>query len=294
MSNLPRIGLLAAFALLTTISCSTGSNNNPRDAKLVVFAASSLTESFKDAAAAFESENPTVKVVLNFDGSQRLGTQLTHGARADLFASADWRQMESLAESGLVQGQPISFATNRLAMIASTLAQSYPSGSATLGYLAQPGAKVVLAQPNVPVGGYTREVLKNLQADTNLGPDYSARVLANLVSEESNVRFVAQKVASGEADAGIVYLTDALAPDIRNRVAVVAIPENMNVAASYPIAIMQGSERQGQARRFIEFLLSAEGQGTMVRYGFGSVHPANFAENASIDNTLGAPSSDSR
>ncbi len=289
MPNLPRIGLLAAFALLTTISCSTSSDNKPRDAKLVVFAASSLTESFKDAAAAFESENSTVKVVLNFDGSQRLSTQLTHGARADLFASADWLQMESIVEGGLVQGQPINFAANRLVMIASTVARKSPEQTPTLEFLAHPGTKVVLAQQNVPVGSYTRKVLKKLEADPNLGPDYSSRVLANLVSEESNVRYVAQKVASGEADAGIVYKTDALAPDIRNRVAVVAMPENMNVAASYPIAILRGSEQRDQARRFIEFLLSSEGQGTMVRYGFRSVHPANFAENANA-----VPSSDSR
>ena len=289
MPNLPRISLLAAFALLTTISCYLTPTSNDRDTRLVVFAASSLTESFKDAAAAFEAENPTVKVVLNFDGSQRLSTQLTHGARADLFASADWRQMETIVESGLVQGQPISFTANRLAMIASTLTQESPAESATLEYLAQPGTKVVLAQENVPVGGYTREVLKRLEADPILGPGYSNRVLANLVSEESNVRYVAQKVASGEADAGIVYQTDALAPDIRNRVLVVAIPESMNISASYPIAIMRGSEQQDLARRFIEFLLSDDGEKSMQRYGFGSVHRANLAENAPA-----APSSDSR
>ena len=128
--------------------------------------------------------------------------------------------------------------------------------------------------------------MKKLQADPNLGPDYSSRVLANLVSEESNVRYVAQKVASGEADAGIVYQTDALAPDIRDRVAVVTIPESMNVAASYPIAIMRGSEHRDLARRFIEFLFSDDGEKTRQRYGFRSVHPGLPTEN-----TPAAPSS---
>jgi molybdate transport system substrate-binding protein len=228
-----------------------------------------LTDAFRDAATAFEAENPEVRVWLNFDGSQRLRTQLEHGARADLFASADWQQMDLLEESGGIIGQPVDFTSNSLVVV--VFSGLHPS--TTLADLAVPGFRIVIAQPSVPVGSYTRSVLANLQSDPSVAPDYAHRVLDNVVSEETNVRSVVQKVALGEADAGIVYRTDARAPDITSNVRVLPIPEYRTIIDTYPIAITRVSNRHDLAQEFIAFLISERGQRILGKHGFGSFAP---------------------
>jgi molybdate transport system substrate-binding protein len=241
--------------------------------ELQVFAAASLRESFTALAATFERSHPGVKVRLNLAGSQELRTQIEQGARADLFASADWRQMDLLFESDAISGQPVDFTSNSLVVVVSSGLDS----SITLADLAAPGVRVLIAQPSVPAGAYTRSVLANLQADPSLAPDYAQRVLANVVSEETNVRSVVQKVALGEADAGIVYRTDAQPPDVASKVRVLPIPESRNVIASYPIAMMRDSTRHGLAQKFIAFLISERGQTILEKHGFGS-----FAREAAL------------
>jgi len=230
-----------------------------------VFAASSLTDAFRDAAAEFEAKNLGVRIVLNFDGSQRLRTQLEHGARADLFASADWQQMDILVGAGLVNGEPVNFTANRLVVVVFPGFKRDP----TLADLTDPGSKVLIAQETVPVGLYSRVMLANLQGDPAFAGDYADQVLANVVSEEANVRNVAQKVALGEADAGIVYQTDAVAPGISQDILVLPIPEPLNVIAAYPIANLRDSTQQDLARGFIEYLMSEEGQQVLRDHGFG-------------------------
>ncbi|HZA22920.1 MAG TPA: molybdate ABC transporter substrate-binding protein, partial [Dehalococcoidia bacterium] len=166
-----------------------------------MFAAASLTEAFREIAAAFERDNPGVSVTFNFAGSQRLRTQLEQGAQADVFASADWEQMNAVVASGLVSGGPVSFASNQLVVLMSSAALQDPSnplwgeggrqGSSAreepgLEDLAQPGVRLVLALPSVPVGSYSRAVIENIGADPRFGSDYTHRVLANVVSEETN------------------------------------------------------------------------------------------------------------
>jgi len=235
----------------------------------MVFAASSLVDAFRDVAAEFEAENPGVSVVLNFDGSQRLRTQLEHGAKADLFASADWQQMDILLGAGLVNNQPVNFTANHLVVVV------YPGfkQNPTLADLAEPGTKVLIAQGTVPVGVYSRTMLANLQADSAFPSGYADQVLANVVSEEANVRSVAQKVALGEADAGIVYQTDAGAPGIFHDVLVLPIPEPLNVIAAYPIVNLQDSTQQDLAQGFIEYLMSDEGQQVLRDHGFEKNQP---------------------
>ena len=230
-----------------------------------MFAASSLTDAFRDAAAEFEAKNLGVRIVLNFDGSQRLRTQLEHGARADLFASADWQQMDILVGAGLVNGEPVNFTANRLAVVVFPGFRQDP----TLADLTDPGSKVLIAQKTVPAGFYSRTMLANLQGDPAFPRDYADQVLANVISEEANVRNVAQKVALGEADAGIVYQTDAVAPGISQDVLVLPIPEPLNVIAGYPIANVRDSTQQDLARGFIEYLMSEEGQQVLQDHGFG-------------------------
>ena len=223
---------------------------------ITVFAASSLTEAFNEMAQTFEAANPGVNVDLNFAGSSTLSTQISQGAPADVFASADERQMEAVAEE--IGGTPQRFAGNSLVMIT-------PEGSSlsTPEDLAEPGTLLVLAGPDVPVGRYALEVLENL--DARYGEGFSARVLKNLVSEETNVRQAAAKVALGEADAAIVYATDAA---VTEGIRVIDIPDAYNIEAAYTIAVVKGSAQRELAERFLEFVLSDEGRATLARYGF--------------------------
>lgn len=229
--------------------------------KVTVFAASSLTEAFEDMAAAFEANYQGAEVVLNFAGSSTLSAQIVQGAPADVFASANGAQMQALAEEGLVAGEPKDFAGNRLVVIASA-----DSAVDSVEDLAMQGTKVVLAGPEVPVGAYARNVLQKLGAD--YGADFQAQVEANLVSEEPNVRQAAAKVELGEADAAIVYATDAA---VLKTVKLIDIPDSANSLASYPIAVLKDASQQDLAQRFVEFVLSDEGQAVLAEHGFTKV-----------------------
>ncbi|NBC95681.1 MAG: molybdate ABC transporter substrate-binding protein, partial [Deinococcus-Thermus bacterium] len=171
---------------------------------LVVSAASSLTEAFEDVASAFEARHDGVEVLLNLAGSSTLSTQIIQGAPIDVFASADVAQMRVVEEAGLLAAEAKRFAGNRLIVIAR---QDGPVR--TLEDLAGDGLQLVLAGPEVPVGAYARQALAAM--DARFGAGFEGAVLANLVSEEPNARLVAAKVRLGEADAAIVYATDAVA-----------------------------------------------------------------------------------
>ena len=247
-------------ALLAAASCGGDGG-----ATLRVMAASSLTEAFRDLARAFEADNPGVRVALELGGSQRLRSQLGFGARADVFASADNRQMDQAVAAGLTEGDAVDFAVNTLVVIAVA-----DGRVERLQDLATPGVRLVLAHGGVPVGAYSREALRNLAKDDSLGlgSGFDERVLANLVSEEANVRGVAQKVALGEADAGIVYRTDVTAALDVGAVRVIPIPEAANVRARYPIAVLREAPEAGLARRFVRFVLSESGQRRLGEHGF--------------------------
>jgi molybdate transport system substrate-binding protein len=240
----------------------------PEPRTLTVFAASSLTEAFTEIGQAFEASHPGVTVALNFAGSGALRTQLEQGAVADVFASANKTEMESLVSGNLVAaGSARIFLNNSLLVI---LPAGNPAGIQTLQDLARPGLKLVLGDTTVPAGKYARQVLANLDADPAFAPDFSARVLANLVSNETNVRQVVAKVQLGEADAGMVYVSDAVAaPDLLT----IEIPAAVNVIAQYPIAVLTNAPQPGLAAEFIAAVISAEGQATLERWGFVPVAP---------------------
>jgi len=228
---------------------------------LVVFAAASLTDAFRELGDEFETAHPGVKVLLNVAGSQALRTQIEEGAEADVFAPASQVDMDALIGAGKALPPSQVFATNSLTII---VAPDNPKGIATPQDLARSGIKIVLAAEEVPVGRYTREALARM-AET-YGTHFSEAVLANVVSNEENVRQVVAKVELGEADAGIVYATDALsAPTLGT----VLIPEDENVWATYPIAALSDSPRPDLAAQFIAFVLSPEGQAALRRWGFG-------------------------
>ncbi len=235
--------------------------------ELTIFAASSLTNAFSEIGAAFSEANPNVDVVFNFAGSSTLSTQIGQGAPADVFASANNTQMQVVVDAGLITSEPSTFAHNRLVLI---VPADNPAGIKSLDDLANPGIKLVVAAPAVPVRVYTDTMLAALAADPAYGEDFRSAVVANFVSEEDNVRQVSAKVALGEADAGIVYSSD-VTPDIASDVIVLPIPDAVNTLASYPIAVLDDSAEPELTQSFIDFVLADAGQDILVKWGLISI-----------------------
>jgi molybdate transport system substrate-binding protein len=233
---------------------------------VTVFAAASLTDAFGEIKTDLEAAYPGVTITYNFAGSQALVTQLGEGAEADVLASANNTQMKSAEEKGLISSEPVTFVKNRLVIV--TPADN-PAGIATPADLGVSGVRLVLAQADVPVGRYAREAVCAMGQDTaTFSEDFVNRVASNVVSEEEDVRDVLTKVQLGEADAGIVYISDALVGS--DNVRQVAIPADHNILATYPIAtVAAGDEVFGDA--FIAYVLSDEGQATLADYGFDPV-----------------------
>ncbi len=233
----------------------------PTPQTLTVFAAASLTDAFTEIGAAFDAANPGVTTTFNFAGSQALRTQIEEGAPADVFASASGKEMETLV-TGTFVGADVSqvFLSNKLIVI---LPADIPAALEKLEDLASPGIKIVLAAEEVPVGKYARQALDLM--DASFGAGYKDKVLANVVSNEDNVKQVVAKVQLGEADAGIVYVSDVVAaPELKS----IEIPADLNVIAKYPIAPLVKSENADLAAKFIEYVLSAEGQVVLAKWGF--------------------------
>jgi len=228
---------------------------------LNVFAAASLTDAFTEIGKNFEAANPGTTVSFNFAGSQALRTQIEEGAPADVFASANKTEMDTLIADTLVaQDAPQQFLNNKLVVI--TPADN-PAGLEKLEDLAKPGIKLVLAAEEVPVGKYARQALDSMNGQ--FGTGFKDKVFANVVSNEDNVKQVVSKVQLGEADAGIVYTSDAVAaPELKT----IEIPVDLNVIAKYPIAPLVNSENADLAKAFITYVLSADGQAVLQKWGF--------------------------
>jgi molybdate transport system substrate-binding protein len=233
---------------------------------LTVFAAASLTDAFTAIGQDFEAANPGVTVAFNFAGSNQLATQIGEGAPTDVFASANTAQMDAAVASGRIDADaPAIFATNRLVLV---LPADNPAGIDELQDLAIPDTLLVLAAEEVPVGKYSLEFLDKAAADPAFDAGFREAVLGNVVSYEENVRSVLNKVALGEADAGIVYTSDLVGVE---GVASLAIPDAFNVLAEYPIAPLNDSAQGETAAAFVDAVLGAEGQSILAEYGFGPV-----------------------
>ena len=233
---------------------------------LTVFAAASLTEVFNEIANAFQPWQGGNQIVLNFASSSTLYQQLEHGAQADIFASADELQMDLAVGGRLVDGTPAVFATNTLVVI---VREDGPI--ANLGDLAQPGVQILLANPAVPAGAYAREAIRRMGAHSSYGRAFAEGVIGNVVSLEASVRGVLGKVVLGEADAGFVYVTDALT--VPRGFRILPLLETNTPIATYPVAVVRGSSEPDLAADFLEFLLGDEGQRILQSYGFGVPEP---------------------
>lgn len=252
--------LIGAVIMLTACGSTTpttGSTASVAGGSITVFAAASLTAAFTRIGTDFQQRNPGTHILFSFAGSPTLVTQIEQGASVDVFASADQPNMQTLVDSGLLQGTPRIFARNRLEIV---VAAGNPRHISGLADLARPGLIVVICAGAVPCGRYGNQALQK------------ARVSVHPASLETDVKAVVSKVALGEADAGIVYVTDVKAGG--SGVQGVAIPDDENVIAQYPIGVMKGSSNLPLAKAFTTYVLEndVEGQkgGELIlrQYGF--------------------------
>jgi molybdate transport system substrate-binding protein len=235
-----------------------------RRVEVTVFAAASLTDAFQVIGKNFEETTPGTRVTFNFAGSQQLAQQIVQGAPADVFASADAKQMNVVVKAGETVGEaPRIFAHNRLVVI---YPASNPAKLSRLQDLAKPGVKIILADKAVPVGRYALDFLDKASKDSAFGPTYKDAVLKNVVSYEQDVKAVLSKVELGEADAGIVYTTDAALDT--GKVDQIAIPDQLNTIASYPIVAIKASKHVALAEKLVAYILSPDGQAVLAKYGF--------------------------
>ena len=247
--------LPAAFLLLLTACAgsSGATDNSPHE--LTVSAAASLTDAFTDIGTAFEKQNPAVTVTFNFGPSDGLAAQINEGAPVDVFASASPKWMDAVESDGPGVRARSDFARNKLAII---VPADNPAHIEGVEDLASNGVKLVIAAAEVPAGEYARQILMNAGV--------AGRALANVVSNEEDVRAVVTKVLSGDADAGITYITD-VTPELAGRITGIPIPDYENVIATYPIAVVSGSKEADLAQRFVDYVLG-RGRQTLARYGF--------------------------
>jgi molybdate transport system substrate-binding protein len=255
----------AATAASPTVPATIDATFPDDGGELTVFAAASLTDAFGEIKAALEAEHPGLTITYNFAGSQALVTQMGEGAEADVFASASNTQMKAAQEKGLISGEPVTFVRNQLVIVTP---KDNPAGIDSPDDLGTAGVRLVLAQADVPAGRYAREVICGMGQDPAFGADFVGRVAGNVVSEEEDVRTVLTKVQLGEADAGIVYVSDASVSG--EQVQRIEIPAEFNILATYPIAtVTGGDESLGEA--FTAYVLSDEGQAALAEHGFDPI-----------------------
>lgn len=269
-ASLPLL-LLVVSGCGGSTSSTGGTTATATPVTLNVFAAASLQAAFTKIGSQFHTAHNNVTVTFNFAGSDALATQITQGAPADVFASANAAQMNVVVKGGDVDGANVkTFAHNRLVVV---YPKANPAKISTLQDLAKPGIKLVLAAKTVPVGGYALDFLTKASADPSFGATYKANVLKNAVSYEADVKSVLAKVALGEADAGIVYTTDAQTKV--DSTATLDIPDAFNSIATYPIGVVKASKNAVVAQQFVDYVAGADGQSVLAQYGFvaGSAGP---------------------
>jgi molybdate transport system substrate-binding protein len=235
--------------------------------ELQVYAAASLKAVLAQATKAYGAIHPDLKITVSTDSSTALLTKIQQGAPADVFLSADTKNPQALVDGGQASGGVVKFAGNLLTVIVPTV---NPAGIATPADLAKSGVKVIACADGVPIQKYTAQWLDKVKALPAYGADFGTKVLANVASKEDNVGAIVTKVALGEGDAGIVYVTDAKTSD---KVKTIDIPAAENVPATYGGVVVKASTNQEMASAFLNWLAGADGQKILATFGF--LPPAN-------------------
>lgn len=253
MNRLTRVIAILGFAVSATGCSLFQSDSSPDNGDVTVFAAASLKSTFSELGTQFEKDNPGTTVSFNFAGSSDLVAQLSQGAPADVFASADTTNMAKAIDAGLVAGNPVDFATNTLTIVTPP---GNPKGIASFADLARPGNQVVVCAPQVPCGAATQKI------------EEATGVALTPVSEESAVTDVLGKITSGQADAGLVYVTDASGAG--DKVTVVPFPESSSAVNTYPIAALRAAADPSAAQRFVDLVMGPRGREVLSAAGFAA------------------------
>lgn len=230
--------------------------------ELTVYGAASLKGALEAARTAYATVAPGTTLLLATDSSAALATQIEQGAPADVFLSADATNPKQLAEAGLVDGAPYTFARNQLTIIVPADA---PSAITSPADLARPGVLVIAAGDDVPITRYATQLIERLSQAPGAVPGFATRYAANIVTREDNVKAVVAKIELGEGDAALVYRTDAAASD---RVSTVEIPDAANVTATYDGVVVKASRHRFEARAFLEWFAGPGGQAILRDFGF--------------------------
>ncbi|HEX5148985.1 MAG TPA: molybdate ABC transporter substrate-binding protein [Candidatus Limnocylindrales bacterium] len=232
--------------------------------ELTVYGAASLKEALAAVATAYEIAVPGTALTIATDSSATLRAQIEQGAPADLFLSADEQNPQALVDARLTDGAAVDFASNTLVIV---VPLDNPAGIATPADLARPGVKIVAAGDEVPISGYARQLVDRLAALDGYPADFASAYAANVVSKEENVKAVVAKIELGEADAAIAYVTDAAASS--GRVAAIAIPPGVNVAADYAGVVVKASPHAAAAHTFLDWLAGPGGSAILATFEFG-------------------------
>ena len=259
----------ALGAALVVAACAArlaGVSPSAAVAEVAVYAAASLTIPLESVRSAYESSQPGVRLTLAFDSSAALRTKIEQGAPADVFLSADLGNPQRLVDAGLAVSPVIEFAGNHLTIV---IPNANPGAIDTPADLARPGVRIVAAGEQVPITAYATQLLTQLGALPGYPADFASAYAANVVSQEDNARAIVAKLELGEADAGIVYVTDAVGSD---ELSTVALPPGVAVTATYGGVAVVASARSSEGPTFLSWLAGPEGQAILA--GFGFVAPA--------------------
>jgi molybdate transport system substrate-binding protein len=231
-------------------------------AELTIFAAASLKHMLAEAESAYEAANPGTDLWISTDSSSALETKIEQGAPADVFLSADTTNPQKLIDGGFASGEAVRFAGNKLTVIVPT---DNPAAIQSAADLAKPGLRIIAAGDDVPITKYAIQLVENLAAEADDPAGFADAYVANVASKEDNVSSIVSKVALGEGDAGIVYVTDAAASD---EVTAIAVPDAANVPATYAGVVVRESPNHEAAAAFLDWLTGADGQAVLSSFGF--------------------------
>lgn len=263
-----RRAVLVSVLILVLAACSGGTvtspsaSADPAAAALTIYGAASLKGALEKAKVAYETTNPGTTVTLSTDSSAALETQIEQGAPADVFLSADTVNPKKLVDKGLADGDPVTFAGNKLTII---VPADNPAGIKSPADLAKAGTKVIAAGDEVPITKYATQLVGNLAKEAGYPADFAAAYTANIASKEDNAKAIVAKIELGEGDGGIVYVTDAKAS---TKVATVDVPDSTNVPATYDGVVVKASKHAAAAKAFLDWFAGPEGQAILSGLGF--------------------------
>jgi len=264
MSNkIVNLILCMVLAMTTVMLCASA--EEPKE--LTVFCGAGLAGAFNEIGQMYKNES-NVSVVFDFDGTQLLRTQIENGAYTDILVAPNEKNLNALKNEGLLNNSSILlFARSWQALI---VPKSNPAQIQNLSDLAKTGIKIVGGVKDLPITNITMQVLDKLSADPAYGSQYKEKVLANIVSQETNVNQIVSKIALGEADAAFVHKSE-VSSEYMDKVAIINIPEKYNVKSDYSIVMLNQTKVSGTAKRFIDLVKSTEGKAVLVRYGYEMV-----------------------